>query len=379
MIFRPLLTKDRPHTNKSTKERTKNERKSNEKKICVAANCVRHKKNQGITLVALVITIVIMLILSTVTIGAINGGLFDYAGKAKKDTEEVSKTTGIEESFILAKDKSKTGKITISDMQNALDKIFGENYAEAIENGDTTVVKIDDIYYEVDSKGNVGEGRTIVADKNAGDITKGGKYDGTSAKPYHIECIEDLVTFAKEVNTDKSTYTKFGNKYILLTKDLDFNSIFSYSNYNAKYEFVEEDNAYEPSDSSQTTIKELCTTGQGFIPIGSKSPKFFGGIFYGEEQRKIKNIYINRSDNAGLFDHCSGAYGAATIKNITIDGEITCTGGLAAGFIGSMTPGYHLYMENCINKATIKNTGTGGAVGLAEGPYSGRKRNNKKL
>ena len=26
------------------------------KKICVAANCVRHKKNQGITLVALVIT-----------------------------------------------------------------------------------------------------------------------------------------------------------------------------------------------------------------------------------------------------------------------------------------------------------------------------------
>ena len=48
------------------------------------------KKNlkTGITLVALVITIVIMLILASVTIGAINGGLFDYAGKAKTETEK---------------------------------------------------------------------------------------------------------------------------------------------------------------------------------------------------------------------------------------------------------------------------------------------------
>ena len=43
--------------------------------------------NKGITLIALVITIIVMLILVAVTISmAVNGGLFDYAGKAAGDT-----------------------------------------------------------------------------------------------------------------------------------------------------------------------------------------------------------------------------------------------------------------------------------------------------
>lgn len=43
---------------------------------------------KGITLIALVITIIVMLILVAVTITmAVRGGLFDYASKAKKDTE----------------------------------------------------------------------------------------------------------------------------------------------------------------------------------------------------------------------------------------------------------------------------------------------------
>ena len=46
------------------------------------------KKNKGITLIALVITIIVMLILVAVTITiAVNGGLFDYAGRAAQDTE----------------------------------------------------------------------------------------------------------------------------------------------------------------------------------------------------------------------------------------------------------------------------------------------------
>ena len=44
-------------------------------------------KNNGITLAVLIITIVIMLILATATIGAINGGLFDYAGEATGKAE----------------------------------------------------------------------------------------------------------------------------------------------------------------------------------------------------------------------------------------------------------------------------------------------------
>ena len=55
----------------------------------VAENCVLHKNHNGITLIALVITIIVMLILVSVTISmAVNGGLFGYAGRAARETEE---------------------------------------------------------------------------------------------------------------------------------------------------------------------------------------------------------------------------------------------------------------------------------------------------
>lgn len=47
-------------------------------------------KSNGITLIALVMTIVIMLILTTVTIGSINGGLFNYTNKSVSITELAS-------------------------------------------------------------------------------------------------------------------------------------------------------------------------------------------------------------------------------------------------------------------------------------------------
>ena len=47
------------------------------------------KKNQGITLIALVITIIVMLILVAVTITmAVNGGLFGYARNASVETKQ---------------------------------------------------------------------------------------------------------------------------------------------------------------------------------------------------------------------------------------------------------------------------------------------------
>lgn len=49
---------------------------------------MKNKKNNGITLIALVITIIVMLILVGVTVSmAVNGGLLGYAGKAVGDTE----------------------------------------------------------------------------------------------------------------------------------------------------------------------------------------------------------------------------------------------------------------------------------------------------
>ena len=65
-----------------------------EKNIRKIKNMLNNKN--GITLIALVITIIVMLILVGVTINmAINGGLFSYAGNAAHDTE-LAITVGVE-------------------------------------------------------------------------------------------------------------------------------------------------------------------------------------------------------------------------------------------------------------------------------------------
>ena len=56
------------------------------------------KENKGITLVALVITIIILLILTTISIQALtNTGLFESANKAKLETKrgKISETLGL--------------------------------------------------------------------------------------------------------------------------------------------------------------------------------------------------------------------------------------------------------------------------------------------
>ena len=82
------------------------------------------KTNKGITLIALVITIIVMLILVSVTISmAINGGLFEYAGKAVSDTQ-----AAIDEEQELA-----DGKITVDGkVYNSIDEYLKKDEVQAI-------------------------------------------------------------------------------------------------------------------------------------------------------------------------------------------------------------------------------------------------------
>ena len=73
------------------------------------------KKNSGITLIALIITIIVMLILVAVTVTmAVNGGLFEQAGNAgrqtnKKVQEELEFATGMTLQELIDKYASTTG------------------------------------------------------------------------------------------------------------------------------------------------------------------------------------------------------------------------------------------------------------------------------
>lgn len=82
-------------------------------------NIIKLKKNNGITLIALVITIIVMLILVAVTISmAINGGLFEQAGRAVSETQDA-----INKEQTLA-----NGQITVNGkVYNSIDDFFAGN------------------------------------------------------------------------------------------------------------------------------------------------------------------------------------------------------------------------------------------------------------
>ena len=101
------------------------------------------KKNKGITLIALVITIIVMLILVVVTIRiSTKGGLFDYAGKAARETKDA-----------IADEKDiADGKITIGGVKyNSIDEYLAKDKTEAI----TTTKSYVGYYADINDDGTV--------------------------------------------------------------------------------------------------------------------------------------------------------------------------------------------------------------------------------
>lgn len=329
----------------------------------------KNRKNKGITLVVLVVTIVVMLILAGTSIKvASDTGIFKYARKAKEEEEKTNETNGLVEVVIMLKE---TNKFEQSELEKAIDKKFGQ--------GKTTVTELENRfeiefigknrYYTIDKKGNVSKPQEVVIDKNAGDITKGGTLDGSVEKPYEISCIEDLVAFSNMVNgkgikivngiAEKVTsWTDFTGKYIVLTKDLNFKSKFSYAN-SERTDFGD----INGDDTDGNALITEMTTGQGFPSIGTSiSSRNFTGYFNGKNHI-IEQLYIYNNTNtnqtgAGLF----GKIYNASIKNITVTGKIDTvkmhTGGIAGWAYADSV------IDNCHNKTSITSRSyTGGIIG----------------
>lgn len=87
-------------------------------------------KDRGITLVSLVITIIVLLILAGVGLNALFGdsGIIKNAEKAKQETEIANEKELIGQSNTLALAQSKTGEITVEEMQKSInDTARGKN------------------------------------------------------------------------------------------------------------------------------------------------------------------------------------------------------------------------------------------------------------
>lgn len=314
---------------------------------------MRIYQNNGITMISLIITIIILLILAGITIEVITGknSLINQAEEAKQKAEIANEKEIVEKATIDAIGKNKYGDLEENELQSALDSQAGKDKTDIINENETLVVRFSETnrYYKVDSSGNV-EIFEVIVDKTPGDITKdenGIELNGSETEPYEIWSIEDLVAFSKSVNEETKNYK---NCYVVLKRTLDFESIFSYSDYETK-----EYDIYLGGDGTVGLKAQLSKEGKGFVPIGNKKANFTG-IFDGD-YHQIKNIYEKTTDYAGLFGYINTS--SVIIKNFGISGEITTTGEFAGGIIGWANISKVI---NCYNSANINSAAVAGGI-----------------
>ena len=281
------------------------------------------RKERGITLIALVITIIVLLILAGVSIAMLTGdnGILTQAQRAKNETEKAADN----EQLDLAKQ---------------------EDFINETLNG----VKVEQ-----------------VTDSNPGVLEENGT-------EYTINSIEDLVFFAYDV-TNGNTYE---GKTVKLGTSLDFNSTKSY---------VEPYRTNYGEYGYDGQLKTLLTSGKGFIPIGTiydktVSMNHFYGTFDGN-YNVIYNLYQNaeESENTiiiGLFGTNMG-----TIKNLKIEnGNLNGSTDNMHVLIGAIAGRNSGTIENCssdgnlhISANGIKGIYVGGISGQGDVQLEGEKIN----
>ena len=116
------------------------------------------KKENGITLIALIVTIIVLLILAGITVATLSGdnGVIKSTLNAKEQTEIGDEKEILNIATVTAMGKNKYGELTQKNLQNALDNYIGNGVAKVTDLGDETFLVIfpSGRAYEVDSDGN---------------------------------------------------------------------------------------------------------------------------------------------------------------------------------------------------------------------------------
>ena len=285
---------------KITKRNQEKTKKSGYKKILKEVK----KEVKGITLIALVVTVIVLLILAGVTINLTVGdnGLFKRAQNAV-------------DTWQMAEENEQ------SEMEQATD--FIDSYLTGI---------------------NIEQ----VTDENPGIL----EIDEQNIDTYIINSIEDLVFFSYDVTTNGVTYE---GKTVKLGTNLDFNSNKSYVDPNST--------DYEKYGYSGP-IKQALISGTGFKPIGeliSNGTKYFYGTFDGNN-KAICSLYINmkidKTTCVGFFTTSYGEIKNLGLLNTNITVQVSQTNegiGVYADVGGLVADSYN-NIYNCYITGNIKGT-----------------------
>lgn len=304
------------------------------------------RKNNGITLIALVITIIVLLILAGVTIATLTGenGILTRASEASEQTEKES----LKEEIELAVGSSNIGEQVdgSGNLEEELNKINEAAISKVIE--DAYYVERDGNGYTVYEDGTIKEGKVDIWDGSTSEVPEIKQFE------WYIYNCNQLKFFADCVNNGG-----------VLTEEQK--TMVAEKGYAEDISITEETVVYLMAnlDLGARQEKGELTRGVVWTPIGKTS--IFNGIFDGNNY-SIRGVYVNQTDNfAGFFGR------ARNLKNITIEKSYiigtNCMGGLAGMIIDGM--------ENCHNENTtvVQQEGNYYAVGGLAGQADGNIQN----
>ena len=289
------------------------------------------KQSKGITLIALIITIVVLLILAGITINGITGddSILENAGKTAENAEY--KSLRDEVSLVLTNREINSSKKTFK--EDLLDH-FDNDEIEEIGNGLTHVFYVtkNGVSVTVFENGDIENGKVDVWDGRSATVPT--LKDDTS-KEIHITKCSELRWLANEVNKDEAG-TTFAGYTIYLDNNLDFGA----RQINGEWEIDEnEDVKWTP------------------IGIANNANQKFEGIFDGQNHT-IKGIYVNYNGNfGGLFGN------SYTINNLTIKDSYIKGENAVGGIVGATRNNGSIM--NCHNvNTTVKGVSRiGGIIG----------------
>ena len=342
-------------------------------------------KQKGITLIALVVTIIVLIILAGVSINMLVGdnGIITQAQSAQRETEEAEAREKLEMALLDLQMEKYTNP-NYNDEQFITDYLASQGMVAQDD-----IVIVGDYQFIIDrenlgvtqSLGKGNESSTIeigVSSQLASDYTKA----TLSIKIQGSDSISEIQINGAEVSVPEKTENKY-----TLTQDVTTNGNYNvyvldsneeYKIAQIQIEGISEDMQISTKEQLES-LRDRVNNGatyegrtitlqndidlQGnaenqWVPIG-REDKDFKGTFYGNNHI-IKNMYIDTTEDfQGLFGIVRGK-----IQDLTVTGDIVNAGNQSGGVVGSA--GGSTIIMNCHNQVTIyseEGTSIGGIAG----------------